>query len=681
MQPQGAPLARGGLNVLRHRPNVIWTSVPVALALVAVAVIALFAYERVTRDVVQQRDTELAKISAAWLSEGLGRYSQILQNITTSDDLSSLEPARLSSALEVAENQLSVFDAGTVVYNTDGQSLWPQRSADEQRGIEFPAPSEFDRVRRTLRPAFSDVFRDAISGDDVILVGVPILGSDNQFRGVLAGMFTIRYSLVGAMHAEALELKAGRTGFAYLVDGNGRVIYHQDGSLVGESLADAEPVARATGGETGALVTKDATGRDIVAGFAPVPGTSWALITQERWENVVGPIQGQSRLLLGTLAGGSLLAVAVAYVAMGRTLKPIRDLTGGAQRIASGDFDYVIDARAGDEVQELAQQFNTMAGSLKESYTNLEQRVADRTEALGESEERYRTLFEDSKDAIFISDVHGKVIDANQAALDIFGFTKAEAIGSDVGDRYVDQEDWERFRQEILQGGGSVRGFEVKLRKQDGTEMDCLLTATRHRDEDADGGGIQGIVRDVTERKRTEEERLQQTRELAVLQERNRVAREIHDTLAQGFTGIVLQLEAGEQALEDSPTDVPEHLSQAKNLARESLWEARRSMWNLLPHALEERDLDAAIQAEVLRFAEVGRAKAEFSPSGEKRELDADVQTALLRVCQESLNNIRCHANATKIHVALTYHPNAAVLNVQDDGLGFDFEVTSRQVV
>ena len=490
MQPQGAPLARGGLNVLRHRPNVIWTSVPVALALVAVAVIALFAYERVTRDVVQQRDTELAKISAAWLSEGLGRYSQILQNITTSDDLSSLEPARLSSALEVAENHLSVFDAGTVVYNTDGQSLWPQRSADEQRGIEFPAPSEFDRVRRTLRPAFSDVFRDAISGDDVILVGVPILGSDNQFRGVLAGMFTIRYSLVGAMHAEALELKAGRTGFAYLVDGNGRVIYHQDGSLVGESLADAEPVARATGGETGALVTKDATGRDIVAGFAPVPGTRWALITQERWENVVGPIQGQSRLLLGTLAGGSLLAVAVAYVAMGRTLKPIRDLTGGAQRIASGDFDYVIDARAGDEVQELAQQFNTMAGSLKESYTNLEQRVADRTEALGESEERYRTLFEDSKDAIFISDVHGKVIDANQAALDIFGFTKAEAIGSDVGDRYVDQEDWERFRQEILQGGGSVRDFEVKLRKQDGTEMDCLLTATRHRDEDADGGGI-----------------------------------------------------------------------------------------------------------------------------------------------------------------------------------------------
>ena len=270
--------------------------------------------------------------------------------------------------------------------------------------------------------------------------------------------------------------------------------------------------------------------------------------------------------------------------------------------------------------------------------------------------------------------MHGKVIDANQAALDIFGFTKAEAIGSDVGDRYVDQEDWKRFRQEILPGGGSVRDFEVKLRKQEGTEMDCLLTATRHRDEDADGGGIQGIVRDVTERKRTEEERFQQTRELAVLQERNRVARETHDTLAQGFTDIVLQLEAGEQALEDGPTDVPEHLSQAKNLARESLWEARRSMWNLLPHALEERDLDAAIQAEVLRFAEVGRAKAEFSLSGEKRELDADVQAALLRVCQESLTNIRRHANATKVHVALTYHPNAAVLNVQDDGLGFDFE-------
>ena len=192
-------------------------------------------------------------------------------------------------------------------------------------------------------------------------------------------------------------------------------------------------------------------------------------------------------------------------------------------------------------------------------------------EALRESEERYRTLFEDSRDAIFISSLNGEVIDANQAALDLFGFTKEEAIGSDVGERYSDLADRDRFRQ-VIGEMGSVRDFEVKLLKKDSTDIDCLLTATRRRPRDGtDPAGVQGIVRDISERKRAEETLLQQTRELAVLGERNRMAREIHDTLAQGFTGIVIQIEAAEQALVESPSEVQYHLSRVKNLGRESL--------------------------------------------------------------------------------------------------------------
>ena len=228
-------------------------------------------------------------------------------------------------------------------------------------------------------------------------------------------------------------------------------------------------------------------------------------------------------------------------------------------------------------------------------------------EALKESEERYRSLFEDSRDAIFISSPQGKIIDANQAALDLFGFTREQAMGSDVRERYAELGDRERFRLEIAEKG-EVRDFEVKLRKRDGTVIDCLLTATRTRAPDGStGAGVQGMVRDITERKRAEETFYQQTRELAVLEERNRMAREIHDTLAQGFTGIVIQMEAAEQALDGSPSAVPDHLDRAKKLARESLQEARRTVWDLVPRVLEGRPLEAALQEEADRFPAGGQ--------------------------------------------------------------------------
>ena len=324
--------------------------IPTAIVLVLVAFIALSEYERVSRDVVEERDTELARVSAARLAEGLQRHSRVLQDLAAEGDVQSLEPARLSSALLKAANRLFMFDAGVVVYNTDGVVLSSQPYSAELLGTDTPVPSEFEKVRKTLRPAFSNIFRDATSGDDVILVGVPIMGGGNEFKGMLAGMFTIRHSLIGVTYAEVLELKAGRTGFAYLVDGNGLVIYHQDGSLVGSSLEVTALVARATSGETGAIVTRDSSGQSVISGFAPVPGTDWGLITQERWETVVGPIRDRSRLLLGLLVAGGVLSAALIFIGIGRILNPIKELTRGAQRIAGGDFEHTITAKTGDEI-------------------------------------------------------------------------------------------------------------------------------------------------------------------------------------------------------------------------------------------------------------------------------------------------------------------------------------------
>jgi PAS domain S-box-containing protein len=140
-----------------------------------------------------------------------------------------------------------------------------------------------------------------------------------------------------------------------------------------------------------------------------------------------------------------------------------------------------------------------------------EHRLAE--EALRKSEERYRALFEQSRDAIYITTQEGEIIDANQSMLDLFGFSKDEMIGSNARERYVHSEDRLKY-QRMIEREGFVKDYETKLKKKDETEMDCLLTAIVRRTADGKIAGYQGIIRDISGWKRAEREREKLIREL-----------------------------------------------------------------------------------------------------------------------------------------------------------------------
>ena len=143
-------------------------------------------------------------------------------------------------------------------------------------------------------------------------------------------------------------------------------------------------------------------------------------------------------------------------------------------------------------------------------------------EARRDGEERYRLFFEGSRDAMLISSADGKVVEVNQATLDIFDYTEEEAMRLPVLEAYAHPEDRPRFQQE-LQEKGSARDYAVALRKKDGTEMDCLVSATVRRAKDGSLLGYHAIIRDITERKRAEEAlrqsetMLRQSEKMAVL--------------------------------------------------------------------------------------------------------------------------------------------------------------------
>ena len=123
--------------------------------------------------------------------------------------------------------------------------------------------------------------------------------------------------------------------------------------------------------------------------------------------------------------------------------------------------------------------------------------------ALRQSETRYRTLFGESRDAVYMNTREGKILDVNQASLDLLGYTRDELIGMNVRGLYVHPEDRSIFQREI-ERKGSVRDYELKFRRKDGTQIDCLVTSTVRRAADGTVVGYQGIIRDITEQMKAE---------------------------------------------------------------------------------------------------------------------------------------------------------------------------------
>ncbi len=164
----------------------------------------------------------------------------------------------------------------------------------------------------------------------------------------------------------------------------------------------------------------------------------------------------------------------------------------------------------------------------------------------------------------------------------------------------------------------------------------------------------------------------EQGREKAILEERNRIAREIHDTLAQGFTGIILQLDMAKYSLPHDPDTVADAIDRAVVLAKESLEEARRSVWSLHPQALDNQDLPAVLRSSAEQLTADTGIITEVEVMGEPYRLSQTTEGELLRIGQQGVTNALKHSGATRVSVHLVYHPEKLTMVIHDDGRGFD---------
>jgi PAS domain S-box-containing protein len=278
--------------------------------------------------------------------------------------------------------------------------------------------------------------------------------------------------------------------------------------------------------------------------------------------------------------------------------------------------------------------------------------------ALQASEAELRALFSAIPDPLCIFTAEGQLICAIEGNPSYGELNEEEHIGQVLHQLYA-KEQADEFLNYIQQVLRTQQVLTVEYSEWlSGREIwfSARIAPIRHEQ-------VIWLSRDITLQKQAEA--------ASILEERNRMAREIHDTLAQAFTGILIQVDAATQVLTDDAEATQAHLDTIEELARTGLSEARRSVTALRPQLLEEGDLSSALERLVNQMRVATNTDIIYSIQGVAYSLPAEVENNLLRIGQEALTNAIKYANANEIRIELVYDDAQCRLQVKDDGQGF----------
>jgi PAS domain S-box-containing protein len=294
-------------------------------------------------------------------------------------------------------------------------------------------------------------------------------------------------------------------------------------------------------------------------------------------------------------------------------------------------------------------------------------------EALRESEERYRELFENSKDAIYVHDLSGRYVSLNRAAEKLSGFSRDEIIGRHFSN-FVAPRDLKQARTNLckkldLEGETT---YEIDLVTKDRRRVPVEVVS-RLIYENGRPVGVQGTARDITERKRAQEALQIYSRRLIEAQEAERqsLARELHDEIGQVLTAVRINLQTVQNGCQTEAC-LP-NIEESIVIVDEALTRIRELSLELRPSLLDDLGLAAALRWYVDRYGQrTGIAAEVLNGFEESGRLPRDLETECFRIAQEALTNVARHAQASRVSVQLEARAEKLVLTIKDNGTGFD---------
>jgi len=459
--------------------------------------------------------------------------------------------------------------------------------------------------------------------------------------------------------------------------------------------------------------------QDVFVAYDHLPETGWIL-------GLVAPVDeitAQAQLVATTIeqdarvtVQGTWLVLVILFVAalggallLGRwhLVEPIQVLVKGTEAVASGDLTVSIPIRSCNEIGLLSARFNQMIADLRDARQTLEKRVEDRTRELSALYEvtavasaslDLKPVMEQSLSRILqvmscdIGSIH--LLDETGTVLKLaawqgtpaevlpqiqtmpVGYGVAGAVVTHDGPLFVPSIQTESAAVPTAGRSLAGRAYIGAAMRAKGKIVGMLsvigpVGRTFSAEEIALLAAIADQVGVAVENARLYE----QAEVLAMAEERQRIAREIHDTLAQGFVGIKFQLEAVESALEKCEHDLAlERLKRAGDVANRSLEEARRSVWALRAGLATSKTLQEVLRDSVRSLTAETELKVTVAVQDDLPAFPAEMQTDLLRIAQEAVMNVVKHAQADRLFVGLQVEDGHVRLTIRDDGRGFRAE-------
>ena len=687
-----------------------WSFFPTAILLVAVALVNFYSYQRVTEDLVVQRNRELARLISSRLSTELSEFTSQLDHYSKKfqpgDRLTSLPPI----APQEIQNLLSTFDGGLVVLDWTGTVISTFPAGLLEIGSAWPDSTLLDQIlaRNRNNPVVSDIIPVGLAGSDAIALAVPVVDSGARFNGALVGILNLRPEKQNEFTAAISRMRLEGYGTAYIVDGNGRVVFHTDRQVIGHSYSSREVVRQVLGGKVGSTRTRTEDGADVVVSYAPVLGTRWGLVTQESWSALTMSTLADRWFLIFLLALGIIIPAVLVTLGIRRITQPIADLTLAAQEVAGGKFGRTIYAPTGDELEELAEQFNRMSLQLRESYLTLEQRVADRTREL----KTLNTIAKVVNRSLDLQEILQGALTTTMQAMDMEA--GAVLLKDDDGLKLQVQHGLsEEFQEQVnhlpmgagASGQAALSSLPVLRRPEDYPEQTLREAVSKE--------GLQLVVsvpllsksrvlgalnlctrqkREITDEELSmlvsvgsqvgvavENARLyEQAEQSAVAAERNRLARDLHDAVTQTLFSASLIAEVLPRIWNKDPEEGMKRLAELGQLNRGALAEMRTLLLELRPSALLEAETRELFRHLVDAFTGRGRIPVAFTYEGDC-QLPPETKVVLYRIAQETLNNIVKHAAASHVEICIDCRAGQGSLTICDNGRGFDPDLVSSE--
>ena len=514
-------LSHSHINPTRRKSlatQLTWVSIlMVTLALVAVGTGLIFIAHRTQQDsafrLQQQSAEQVSQLISGYMSRAVDRLVFFLE----STPLSSQSPEQQRTALE---NLL-----------VTSLPLYSQVTIFDQEGNELSKISRFHTFlpEELINQAQSPAFLTASRGENYmgpvaflentgllsVSIALPIKTRTAEITGVLIAE-------VNASHLwqKVARIKVGQSGYAYLVDMKGRFVAYQMPAEVlqkyGEDMSRMPPVSEfVLRGQDGTGQVQEYQGlvnEEVIGVYAPIEGTNWAVLVEQPTREAYASISEMQRYLLGLMFLCIILAGGLGYYVSRRLIGPIRTLTDAAQRFGTSDLETkFIHVQRQDEVGVLSHAFNKMQKELHDLYAGLKGKIEEleiMQKALRESEEKYRTILESIEDGYYEVDIDGNFTFFNDALCEIYGCPENELMGINIR-KSTDQETAKRGYKvfnKVNITGRPEKVFDWEIIRKDGTKRVVEASVSLRRNVKGEAVGFRGIVRDISEKQRLEDQ-------------------------------------------------------------------------------------------------------------------------------------------------------------------------------